>query len=317
MKPLLRLACLAALVYLQSCGSGMIKNDTAETSQTEDTGQKKPIAHVYVPKANGNLTINSEKDLIGYWVGSFKPDTTQKIITTGEYYAWDFSNRINISIDFISDNNVIGHSVVAGNVRPFKGTVQKDSAAWRFDVQEPGDDKYDGKFKFSAATGDTTLAGTWIANKKIRIPRRRYLLTKKIFKYDPSVQMHNGRYVDWTKKKSKFVKDEELGDGYDESFFATTRDVYKYNASTALLAKEDVANMKKADIFVVRNAVYARHGYSFKNQQLRAFFDKQSWYIPISADVKKDFTEIEKKNIELLLRYEKNAKEYYDEFGRG
>jgi hypothetical protein len=50
---------------------------------------------------------------------------------------------------------------------------------------------------------------------------------------------------------------------------------------------------------------------------LRAYFDKQRWYIPISADVKNDFTEIEKKNIELLLRFEKNAKEYYDEFGRG
>jgi len=130
--------------------------------------------------------------------------------------------------------------------------------------------------------------------------------------------MQHGRYVDWTKKKTKYIKDPELDyDGYDTSYFATSNDVYKYNASATLLTRNEVANMKKADIFILRNAIYARHGYSFKNQQLRAFFDKQSWYIPVSADVKNEFTEIEKKNIELLLRFEKNAKEYYDEFGRG
>ena len=47
------------------------------------------------------------------------------------------------------------------------------------------------------------------------------------------------------------------------------------------------------------------------------FFDAQEWYIPVFVDIKSDFTEIEKQNIELLLRYEKNAKEYYDYFGRG
>jgi hypothetical protein len=75
--------------------------------------------------------------------------------------------------------------------------------------------------------------------------------------------------------------------------------------------------MKKADLFVLRNAIYARHGYSFKNQQLRAYFDQQPWYIPISTDIKSELTPIEKQNIALLMRYENNAKEYYDAFGRG
>jgi 3'-phosphoadenosine 5'-phosphosulfate sulfotransferase len=38
--------------------------------------------------------------------------------------------------------------------------------------------------------------------------------------------------------------------------------------------------------------------------------------MPVFSDVTKDLTEIEKKNIALLLRYEENAKEYYDHFGR-
>ena len=63
--------------------------------------------------------------------------------------------------------------------------------------------------------------------------------------------------------------------------------------------------------------IYVRHGYSFKKRPLRVFFDPQSWYIPVFNNIKNNLTDIEKKNIKLLLRYEKNAKEYYDSFGRG
>ena len=68
---------------------------------------------------------------------------------------------------------------------------------------------------------------------------------------------------------------------------------------------------------MLRNSIYARHGYSFRKRQLRAYFDKQDWYIPVHANIKSDLTEIEKKNIQLLLKYEEHAEEYYDEFGRG
>jgi len=126
--------------------------------------------------------------------------------------------------------------------------------------------------------------------------------------------MQVGMYLDWNKKKKVTY---EVGDSYDISYFTTSGDVNKYNASTDSLTAPQVANMKKADLFILRNAIYARHGYSFKNQSLRAYFDLQPWYIPISNDIKNELTPTEKKNIELLLRYEKNAKEYYDGFGRG
>lgn len=67
---------------------------------------------------------------------------------------------------------------------------------------------------------------------------------------------------------------------------------------------------------MLRNLVFARHGYTFKNKPLRYFFDMQEWYIPVKSDVKNELTSIEKKNIALLLRYEQNATEYYDVFGR-
>ena len=46
------------------------------------------------------------------------------------------------------------------------------------------------------------------------------------------------------------------------------------------------------------------------------YFEQFDWYMPVFGDVKDELTEIEKKNIDLLLRYEQNAEEYYDNFGR-
>ncbi len=316
MKLLISLGCLLTIIYLEGCGDGMIKNkSTEQASVVTDTPKVKPKESV--PNFTSNLIIHDDKDLIGYWVGMFKPDTLMDGVYTGEYTAWDFENKINISIDEINGDSVMGHSVVAGNNRPFKGKIIRDHSAFSFSVKEPGNDKYDGSFEFGINKTDSVLKGTWKANNKIRITSRKYKLTKKLFHYNPNWQLLQGKFVDWSKKKKVHFKNDEEGEDYDESFFTTSFNMNKYNASTDVLTKEQVANLKKADIFVIRNAIYARHGYSFKNQQLRAYFDRQSWYIPISTDVKSEFTEIEKKNIELLLRYEKNAKEYYDVFGRG
>lgn len=309
---------LPVCIWLLSSCTSAIKNDT-DTPPDEVQGiRSTPGTNPVGPHGNANLVVGNESDLIGYWVGMFEPDTdiAMEGVYAGEKHAWDYSNKINISIDEIRGEQVKGHSVVAGNNRPFAGKMTVTPNGFAFQLNEPGDDKYDGVFTFMINTGDSMLQGTWKANKKIRISSRKYALTKKIFRYNPDWQMQEGGYVDWTRKRK--VQDEIDGEMlYDDSYFTTTEDVLKYNASKELLTKEQVSNFKKADLFVMRNAIYARHGYSFKNQQLRAYFDGQSWYIPLSTDVKAEFTEMEKKNIELLLRYEKNAKEYYDVFGRG
>ena len=67
---------------------------------------------------------------------------------------------------------------------------------------------------------------------------------------------------------------------------------------------------------ILRNSIFARHGFAFRDKQLRMYFEQFNWYMPVFGDVKDELTEIEKENIDLLLRYEKNAEEYYDTFGR-
>lgn len=268
---------------------------------------------------------------------------------------WSYQNKINISIDSINGNMVKGHSVVANNYRPFEGEVELKANIYTFRVKEPGDHAHDGSFLFQIAVGDSIVKGYWESYGDLNIKRRKYHLGKKFYEYDSSLVL-SGWYTDFDKirsnsstfdlnallKEYKTKKNivEQLYGGVDtneitnegldryieivkeqvewrsEEVFSVTNKVFDYNSSAQLLSKEFVENLTKADIYILRNSIFARHGYSFKDRKLRTYFDWQDWYIPVHANIKTDITDIEKANIALLLKYEEHAEEYYDEFGR-
>lgn len=321
------------IILISSCGNE-IKNKDAKvevengTEIATSTPTTKPseytTSETSVPPTS-QPTSSIEDQLLGFWVGNFVPANQKddKTVYMGEIYSWNRTNKINIAIDQITDSLVIGHSVVAGNDRPFKGTMKKLQAPERFlfEVKEPGDNRYDGTFSFTISLDNNNLVGTWEAYKNIDIKKRKYSLSPKKFSYNPDIMLDFSRqYLDWNKvikTKKEWNIDDEVHEWIEEEFSTATNLIYEINASNRLLTKSEVENLKKGDLTIIRNSIYARHGYSFKNRPLRVFFDSQEWYIPVHADIKKDFTEIEKENIKLLLRYEKNAAEYYDSFGRG
>ena len=75
-------------------------------------------------------------------------------------------------------------------------------------------------------------------------------------------------------------------------------------------------NMKPADLRIMRNEIYARRGYSFKLADMREYFDKLDWYMPMAVDITTKLTHVEKENAALIKRYEKYTEEHYDDFGR-
>jgi hypothetical protein len=330
---------LIAIILMTNCNNA-IKNTDAqvevengtEVEQVVNKSEPHEIEEIKVDDAKvmskiGDQSLTNIDTLIGFWVGYFKPDTEDRqVMYVDEGYVWNKENKINISIDQIRGSIVKGHSVVAGNDRPFNGTVKtvvdslKNIVSYYFEVAEPGDDRYDGEFVFRIVNNE--LSGQWTAYKDINIKHRKYNLERKTFNYNPNIMLERSKtYVNWEKSTDKEVHTEVDGDDTYEwitqKFSTATSQIYKLNASNTVLTKADVENLKKGDLEIVRNTIYARHGYSFKNQPLRVFFDAQSWYIPVHSNIKNDFTEIEKKNIALLLSFEKNAAEYYDSFGRG
>ena len=290
------------LLFLISCGGEQQNTETAETTTTEPTPQEEVAASM--PPVEESLPTETDNDPLGMYVGEFR----------ARKYDHDkkpsFSNKITLSINRIDDKNVYGHSVVAGNIRPFEGSVTKVSdQVYEFAVKEPGDDRYDGAFNFSLNLArDIPLVGEWIANdSKLAVYEREYSLKKKAFAYQAELEMpedvlYDGLYDTWTD---------------DAEAETLTNPAIEINASTQVLQKEDVENLYKADLEFIRNAIYARHGYSFKNRRVRYVFDNYvGWYMPVSTDIRDQLTDLEKDNIALLKRYEEHADTYYDSFGR-
>jgi YARHG domain len=304
------------VLFLLSCS---IKDEKAVLENEIDS--TKVISDSPTNKINRFEKKLNKEDLIGFWVGNFydsdkvEEKRVEKSIYADEGLNWNRTNKINISIDSVFQENVIGHSVVAGNNRPFRGTIKERNTEFLIEVSEPGDDKYDGEFSFKIQKNDSIASGTWKSFGKIEIQNREFKLLKTIFKYD-SNHLLRGKYGDWSKLKLSKEVDEESME-FKKTFAASSELIYEMNASNTFLTKKDVENLKKGDLLILRNTIYARHGYSFKNRPLRVFFDSQEWYFPVHTDIKRELTEIEKRNIKLLLKYEKNAKQYYDYFGRG
>jgi hypothetical protein len=309
MKQFICIACLGAVLCLQSCGGSLIKNKDAD--QTSSTGIK---SNVPVPAATDNRIVGDEKDLTGYWVGSFGPDMAPgDSVDNGEGDEEQY-NTINISIDEINGNKVNGNTVIAGKVRFFKCNMKKSGSKFQFTFRGGADEKAAGAFKFSIAKGDSLLKGRWDAGGKI--PAHRFALVKNSFKYNPNWKLATGRYADYHKEKIETIKPDSADAYQQEKIFTTTGDEYKHNASAELLTKDYVANLKKGDLLVLRNSIFARHGYTFKKPLLNLYFSQEPWYVPLNTDVTAELTPIEKQNIALMVPYEKHAKEYYEAFGR-
>ena len=64
----------------------------------------------------------------------------------------------------------------------------------------------------------------------------------------------------------------------------------------------DIANLTPAMLRIMRNEIYARHGYIFDSKDLQTHFKHQDWYTPISKEV--NLSPIEKYNVEFIKSYE-------------
>lgn len=231
------------------------------------TGGKKLENQVEIDKSLADLEQGQHK-MAGYWVGDFGIEKDEFV-----------PNKINIIISNAKDGKVTGHTVCAGNFRPFTGTyeeINEDEVKLKF--EEPGDDKYDGAFEVTLSNAKNEMSGSW---KPFKSSTSDKIFTLK--KVDYSYTTNNGDYPE---------------------------------GSEVILEEKDVENLNPVDLEQMRNEIYARHGYSFKNKDMRRHFDDQDWYVPMCVDVRDKLTDIEVANIDMILRYEEYYEEFMEEFGR-
>jgi hypothetical protein len=210
------------------------------------------------------------------------------------YGSYNFvtPNRLTVIIHELNDDGSFqGQSVAAGNQRAINGTWQKTDEGIRLTGEEPSDDKNDGTFEM--LLNGNTISGSWTPFNNPK-GSKEFTLLRKDFSYIDN----NGQQQD------------------QEGYVDLGSSGFEKNPSIDELKTEDVENLTQPQIRIIRNLVFARHGYSFNNKDLRLVFESYPWYVPVSNDVKAELTDIEKSNLALLVRYEKYADKHYDEFGR-
>lgn len=196
----------------------------------------------------------------------------------GTYTGMFDQHKITVSIEKVVGQTVLGYSVVQGNERAFSGAWRTVENGIAFVGKEPGDHSEDGIFNLTFHSKDKTLMGNWEPLNK-KVTGAQLNLKAQKFKYNPKA----GKYP---------------------------------HTSTKLLKESDVENLRQEELRVMRNEIYARHGYSFTIRDMQEHFAKVDWYMPVALDVAGKLTSIETKNAALIKRYENYGADYYDRFGR-
>jgi hypothetical protein len=65
------------------------------------------------------------------------------------------------------------------------------------------------------------------------------------------------------------------------------------------------------ELTILRNEPFARRGYIFHRDDLKSFFTACSWYHPCEGNqdtIYRSFTPLEKKNVNLIIEYQKRHK---------
>ena len=205
------------------------------------------------------LTTNEDlhTELYGNWVGDF----VAKVYDTTSNFV--YVNKINIVIKKIEGNKVFGQSIVAGNSRPIAGEFKQVADSLIFTMKEPGDKKDDGKFEFSIK--NNVLNGTWFANnKKQAVTQRTFKLKKQSFKYNPNLMLpEDEAYIDYYSEKIDTIVETQtdstsVAETYYQETYRSAGDVItKINSSTKKLTENDLKNLKKLELEILRNTIYA------------------------------------------------------------
>ena len=285
-----KLLSLALIVALIGCSESKVENkenstegqnkETVNTDASVDADKLQlDLVSSIVTKGGAKAADQVLIEQMLSNVSETKNLTTWESKAVGNWVGKFGNNKINISLTRIKDGKVEGFSVCAGNFRKIEGEVSLKENGYHFTMNEPGNDKYDGSFDFTIDPDFSVMFGTWTPFKKEGNTSKKYELNQKEFAYNATI----GAYP---------------------------------NTSTKLLTYEDVENLMPDELGYMRNEIYARHGYSFKNKEWRYEFEQKDWYLPMGVDIRDQLTEIEIENIGLIYEYESYFDEYYDDYGR-
>lgn len=121
-------------------------------------------------------------------------------------------------------------------------------------------------------------------------------------KDDTSINMEiDNTSVDNKSKETKNKKDTESNESTDNS---KDNDDYLLPTNERYITFDDLEGFSKDEIALIRNEIYARHGYVFKSEPFKSYFSKKEWYVPNPDFSTTELSEIELANKDLIVEYE-------------
>jgi hypothetical protein len=76
-----------------------------------------------------------------------------------------------------------------------------------------------------------------------------------------------------------------------------------------LLTEDMLSGLSLYELRLLRNEIYARRGRQFKTEWLSQYFYSQPWYDPRDDKKEPELSDIEKKNVETIVAYERSLKD--------
>lgn len=71
------------------------------------------------------------------------------------------------------------------------------------------------------------------------------------------------------------------------------------------ITEADLRGLSKKTVALMRNEIYARHGYIFSNYEYHKYFSQKAWYYPDQEFTEDRFNDIERANKSFIVNYEK------------
>ena len=96
----------------------------------------------------------------------------------------------------------------------------------------------------------------------------------------------------------------------DDAGKVTEVETDEYIYASHRLTESDLSGKTKWELMLMRNYIYAWHGYDFEEEDLKMYkyFQQFSWYNPVTnkdQDVSKSFNDIERYNLNFIREFEK------------
>ncbi|WP_297631122.1 YARHG domain-containing protein [uncultured Clostridium sp.] len=100
--------------------------------------------------------------------------------------------------------------------------------------------------------------------------------------------------------------DEHLMEEWDYSYVENDG-FYFYDSDSRYLGRDELRNFTKEELALIRNEIYARHGYEFHQQPFKNYFNSKTWYRKNSyfKGTDNELNEYERANVKLIANLEK------------